>query len=90
MQCVSPFWNAVSSREAAHELQYTNHSFSVQVPINGRPPAKLNVHNMYEIKQTKAPAKVLITVPYLINTVHVPWGTSLKAVESGAVLVKRE
>ena len=77
--CVSPFWNAVGATENAHELQFANHTFILNMGINCNPTAKAKGINKVQIKQKAGPAKIQVTVPYLLNTDNVPLGASIKA-----------
>ena len=85
MHWVSPFWNAVAARGDMHELQITYHSFNVSLQTTSKPQGKPGEDNNYNVPQSKPP-KLVITVPYLINTVQVQRMTGLKAAKSKAVL----
>ena len=57
--------------------------------MSGKPQGKAGVKNRFDVQQTQTVAKILITVPYLINTVHVARGTALKAAKSNAIIDNR-
>ena len=89
MLFISPFWNAITAAKKGCQptLQYTSHSFEVKIQVSGK--AQGNSDNKYEVKRIQAPARLLITVPYLINTVHVSRGTALTASAKNRLLVDK-
>ena len=104
MHFASPFWNAASAagltteelvaeglttEEVVHQMQFTKHSFNVNVLVSSKVAGKTKHENKFEIAMKKSPSKVLITIPYLINSTHVVRGAALAAAKSGTVLGNR-
>ena len=92
MDCVSPFWNAVAATGQQQALQWTKHSWVVGMGMTSKPQGKPNEaseDNKYTVKPNKPAGKIVVTVPYLINTEFVARGTALKAANNSFVVDNR-
>ena len=81
MQCVWAFWNAVAAaghqQQSPHTklLEYTTHTFSVNLQMVPKAQGKPGEEKKDDTKLRQTP-RILITVPYLVNSVVVPRGHS--------------
>ena len=81
---VSPFWNAVKETGRGHTLEWTIHSWVVGLQTTPKPQGE---DNKYDIKPKPPPTKIVLSVPYLVNTEFVARGTTLNASTKHRVVV---